>query len=130
MGYFSFSLNNKEVSTAVEKIILQNVRETKSIYYLVQRPETLGCCFDNLTSALFSLSWAIFQFAPLHFSFCAILALKFIHFGESPSLLTLEYEYSPNNAKLVMLWSQETLNIFKTLVVTFFKILLHSWSTQ
>lgn len=56
-----------EVSRAMEKIILQNAKESKTTNYPVQEPETFGCCFDSLNSALFSLSLPIFQLAPLYF---------------------------------------------------------------
>lgn len=75
MGYFSSTLNNMEVSTSMEKIILQNARESKTANYPVQESETAGCCFDNLNSALSSLIQPISNWSIHIFFFFAILPL-------------------------------------------------------
>lgn len=85
----SLPLNNMEVGTAIEKIILQIARESKTINYLVQGPETLGGCFDNLNPALLSFTRPIFQLALLHFLLSCYFTSKICSFLESSSLLTL-----------------------------------------
>lgn len=65
-----------------EKITLQSAWESMSINYLVPRPETLGYCFDNFNSVLFSLSRPILQLAPLDFLFsCCFISDRHSIFG-------------------------------------------------